>query len=56
MACASHLGDLELYDRRLERGYSVARCGLYTVVVIDMAVSQSQTESCVWQPDCDDIL
>ncbi len=56
VACASHLGDCVLYGRRLERGYSVARCSLCAVAAIDMAMSQSQTESCVWQPDCDDIL
>ena len=47
MACASHLGDCELYDRRLERGYSVAWCGLYAIAIIDMAMSQCQTESSV---------
>ena len=35
----SHLGDCELYGRRLERGHSVARCGLCVVAIIGMAVS-----------------
>ena len=52
MACAFHLGDCELYDRRLEREYSVARYGIYAVTIINMAMSQSQTESIVWQADC----
>ena len=56
MACTSHLGDCELYGRRLERGYSVARCGLRAVAAIDMAVSQGQTESRVRQSDCDDSI
>ena len=34
VACASHLGECVLYGRRLERGYSVAWCGLYAVAVI----------------------
>ena len=53
MTCASPIGDCELYGRRLERGYGVARCGLCAVAVIDMAVSQGQTESRVRQSDCD---
>ncbi len=56
MACASHLGDCELHGRRLERGYSVAQCGIYAVAIINMAMSQSQTESSVRQSDCDDSL
>ena len=56
MACVSPFGDCELYDRRLERGYSVARCSLCAVAAIDMAMSQSQTESSVRQSDCDDSL
>ena len=42
MACAFHLGDCELYDRRLERGYSVAWCGLYAVAIIGMAIDREQ--------------
>ncbi len=49
MAFAFHLGDCELYDRRLERGYSVAWCGLYAVAIIGMAMSQGQTEGSVRQ-------
>lgn len=56
VACASHLGDCVLYGRRLERGYSVARCGLCAVSIIDMAMSQSKTESSVRQSDCNDSL
>ncbi len=56
MASASHLGDCEWLGRRLERGYSVARCGLYAVAIIGMAMSQGQTESSVRQSDCDDSL
>ena len=56
MACASPFGDCELHNRRLERGYCFARCGLCAVVVINLAVSEGKTESCLRQSDCDDSL
>lgn len=49
MACASHLGDCELYGRRLERGLCSARCGLCAVAAIDMALPQTKAKGSFWQ-------
>lgn len=40
----------------VERGYSIAWWSLCAVVVINLAVSEGKTESCLRQSDCDDSL